>query len=1405
MRSIRVTITAITIVAILTSILSVFAASFFIIRNETDQDSVGMMNLIGQDTRKSLEKYFENIEQSVEIAANIATEDLDSVFLVECGAIRAGAQTRVQTPEQLAALDSYLAEYCKRIQQFFSGVADYTQGVTSYFYCLNPEISRTERGFFYLKVGKTGFIEQPPIDVERLGPSETLGGTWYEAAVSRGRPVWVGPYRSTFEQNIWIYSYFVPIYKAGMLIGLMGMDIPCDTLVAQVEGIRVYETGFVSLLDQEGRVIYHPSLPITSDLDDLGLSVRKDLLQRDSSGDALIRYTAYGQDLQLSFCTLSNGMKLAIIAPAGEINAPWIRLLRAILIISVAVIVFYVMLIPLIMGVITKPLKQLTDASRRLADADYDVDLNYHGRNEIGTLTGAFTRMRDQIRRSIADLNHQIYHDRLTDLPNMRHFFTLAEDARQRMLEEGAQPAMLYFDIVGLKNYNQMYGFEKGDQVIVNFAGILSRQFGKHQVCRFSGDHFTAVTDTARVEAELGAVLRECETALNGERLPIRVGVYPCALEAVDVNIACDRAKFAGDLKKGEIGSSVTWYDEAMLKKSEVHIHIIHSLDRALDEGWVRVYYQPIIRAADGKICDEEALARWIDPELGFLSPGDFIPALEQSKQIYKLDLYVVDEVLKKMKRQTEAGMYPVPQSINLSRMDFESCDIVEEIRRRVDDAGIERSMITVEITESVIGGDFEFMKAQVARFRQLGFPVWMDDFGSGYSSLDVLQQIHFDLIKFDMRFMERFGEGDESRIILNELMSMAIGLGMETVCEGVEQAEQVEFLREIGCTRIQGYYYGKPLSFESILTLYKNGGDLSYENPDESEYYASIGRINLHDMSTLASENDESLSQYYNALPMCIMEVSGTKARFNRCNRSFREFMHRTVGRSYDTMEFDCTDPANRLGATFLKSALQCSRVGNRTIIDEKVDEHTLAHILIRRVAVNPVTGTAAVAVAVLAVIREGDTTGMNYSQMAKALASDYVNLYYVDMDTERFIEYSPDSEQEDLALERHGEDFFAASRKDAMTHLYSEDQAAFVDTFNRENVERALDAEGKFKVTYRLMIDGAPTYVDLKAVRMPGDRNRVIVGVSNVDAQMRQKEAMSRIQTEKTVYSRVTALTQGFICIYSIDPATGRYLEYRASNDYAGLGIPTEGEDFFAQSRIESRRLIYPEDLAKFQTLLTRENIMPRLEKGGVYGFQYRMLMDGEPRYVSLRAALVEEQGGPVLIIGVNDIDAQVRHEQDYERKLSAARSEANLDVLTGVKNRTAYDSISEMLARQIEEGETVQYAIVICRVYGLQWVNEARGRDAGNQLIRDACAVICDTFKHSPVFRVSGDRFAAIAEGHDYETIDALVAQLEESNRKNRETGGVMLAYGMAKYDGTGSVASVFERAERLCGKE
>ncbi len=1398
MHSIRFQITAITIAAILTSILLVFAASFSIIQSETDQNSVGMMNLIDNDTQKSLEKYFESIQQSVEIAANIAVENLDSVFLVECGAIRTEGRTNVRTQQQVAALDAYLKDYCGKIQEYFAGVADYTQGVTAYYYCISPEISRNERGFYYMKLGKTGFIEQPALDVESLEPVETLGATWYDKAVSRGRPCWVGPYTFGAERDNWICSYFVPIYKAGMLIGLMGMDIPCDTLIAQVDAIRVYNTGYVCLLDEDRQVIYHPNLPIGSSLDELGLSVHADMLRENNSGDALIQYTARGIERQMSFSTLSNGMKLVCIAPAEEINEPWTKLVRDILMISVIVIALFVFVVSLLVGAITFPLKELTDASRRLADGDYEVDLSYRVNNEIGTLTGAFKRMRDQISQYIHDLNHQILHDRLTDLPNMRHFFDLADRQGADMRAEGRTPVLLYFNLVGLSSYNRQYGFDKGDRLIVDFAGILLRQFGDHRVCRISGDHFAAVTDEERAVGEIQAVLRECETAMDGRPLPVRVGAYPNSLGDVDVNVALDRARFAGDLKKGELGSSVTWYNETMLRQGELYRYITQNLDRALDEGWIEVYYQPIVRAADGRICDEEALARWIDPTLGFLSPADFIPALEQNKLICRLDLYVLDRVLEKMKRQKEAGLYVVPQSVNLSRMDFESCDVVEEIRRRVDDAGFARDMITVEITESVIGGDFEFMKEQVVRFRALGFPVWMDDFGSGYSSMNVLHQIRFDLIKLDMGFMQRFDEGDESKIILTELMNMAIGLGMETVCEGVETEEQAEFLREIGCTRIQGYYYGRPVPFEGILSRSESGSGLEYENPAESGYYTAIGRISLYDIAALAGENDEALASYFNTLPMCIMEVNGERIRFNRCNRSYRDFLEGTLGVRYDTEEIDCSDLTGRPGPAFLRAAVQCGRDGARVVVDEKVGQNSVAHTLIRRVAVNPVTGTAAVAVAVLALVREDENAGTSYGQMARAMASDYVDLFYVDLETEKFIEYSPDAAQENLAIERHGEDFFAAARRDAMRLLYPDDRDVFVGVFTKENVVSALDAEGQFKHTYRQLMDGKPVYVGMKAVRLPGSASRILVGVTNVDAQVRRSDEASRAQAERTVYSRVVALAKDFICLYTVDPETGHYVEYRASSGYTSLGVPTEGDDFFGQTQKEIARVIYSEDMPKLRTMLTRENILEEIAKHGVFSLRYHLLLDGEPRYVGLKAALVEEQGRKLLIVGVNDIDDQVRLEQDYERKLSSARSKAKLDVLTGVKNRSAYKNMSEQLTRQIEDGQNVKYGIVLCRVRDLARVNAQEGREAGDRLIVDACKLVCDTFKHSPVFRVAGDQFAAVVQGSDLEHIDALIEQMAE----NRDSCVPAVSCGMAIYDGTESVASVFARAERMC---
>ena len=812
MHSISSKITAITIIAIVTTVWSVFAVSFFTLKTENDRESVEMMNLIAADTKKSIMQYTSSIEQSVEMISNIAYDKLDGIVMVEGGVVGAKSKKTRRTKKQVDLLDKYLAEYSQEIWEPFSSVASHTNGVESYYFCINPEISKKEHGFFYARLGRTGFQEMKPIDVSNLDANNKEHDIWWFEPIKRGRPSWIGPYRDTFTGNRWICSYIVPIYHGGNMIGELGMDIPLQTIISQVRSIKVYKTGFASLISDDYRIIYHPELSYGTRLEDSALSaVQRVMETQDSTEDELIRYNVGGQERQLSFYTFSNKMRIAIIAPTSEINAGWTKMTRNMILATALIIALFVVLLMFIMKIITRPILQLADASKRLADADYDVELDYKGNDEIGVLTTSFIKMRDQIKTYIADLNHRIYTDDMSGLPNMRHFFILAPEAKKKIQDAGENPVMVYINLIGMKHFNRQYGYEEGNRLICALGEIIKEIFGEDSMCRLNQDRFAAVTSESNVESQMEEVFRKVQDANDGKTLPVRAGIYRYSLGDVNVDVACDNAKYSCDQHRDSYISAYYYFNSGMQKQAEEARYVINHLDQALSEHWVKVYYQPIIFAAAGNKCDEEALSRWQDPEKGLLTPDRFIPYLENAGLIYKLDLYVLEEALKKMTIQKEAGEDIVPVSVNLSRTDFDARDMVEEIRRRVDRAGISHDMVSIEITESIIGSDFNFMKKQVERFQSLGFPVWMDDFGSGYSSLDVLQDIHFDLIKLDMRFMQRFGESEDSKIIVAELIRMAIELGVDTICEGVENGEEVGFLRKNGCTKLQGFFYGKP------------------------------------------------------------------------------------------------------------------------------------------------------------------------------------------------------------------------------------------------------------------------------------------------------------------------------------------------------------------------------------------------------------------------------------------------------------------------------------------------------------------------------------------------------------------------------------------------------------------
>ena len=324
--------------------------------------------------------------------------------------------------------------------------------------------------------------------------------------------------------------------------------------------------------------------------------------------------------------------------------------------------------------------------------------------------------------------------------------------------------------------------------------------------------------------------------------------------------------------------------------------YVVTHFDKALKNHWIKVYLQPIVRILTGNICAFEGLARWQDPEQGLLSPAIFIPALEAMGQIHRLDQYMIEEIMRTMREWMDAGKLAASVSFNLSRLDFTSMDVYTFIETRRKKYNIPRDLLRIEITESIIAQAGDRVMPVVDLLRSSGYDVWMDDFGSGYSSLNILKQVDVDLLKLDMEFLHHFTE--KSRQIVIAMISMAKRLNMHTLAEGVETPEQLEFLREIGCNRAQGFLFSQPLPLEQAMQKMKNQGR-EIESRRWRHYYDAAG--------SAIRESSQ---------PFCLLEYDGAK---NKCtllhsNAAYRELLASQGYLTPKAIEDGYNDTANKV-----------------------------------------------------------------------------------------------------------------------------------------------------------------------------------------------------------------------------------------------------------------------------------------------------------------------------------------------------------------------------------------------------------------------------------------------------------------------------------------------------------
>ena len=271
--------------------------------------------------------------------------------------------------------------------------------------------------------------------------------------------------------------------------------------------------------------------------------------------------------------------------------------------------------------------------------------------------------------------------------------------------------------------------------------------------------------------------------------------------------------------------------------------YIVENFENAVKSGYIKPYFQPIVRTLTGDVCGAETLARWEDPKYGLLSPALFVDVLEKHGLISKLDMCIAESLCYGYNVLKSMGKEPIPFSINLSRIDFENGDIYDDVIELFKKYNVPPSAVCLEITESVTLDNTEAFHGIFDKFRKAGFEIWMDDFGSGYTSLNVLKDYEFDLLKIDMKFLSNINA--RTRKIISAIINMAKSIGVHTLAEGVETKEQVRFLRSVGCEMMQGYFFAKPMDhrkFENFLEK----GRLGIEKPEERNYWQSIGLLNI-------------------------------------------------------------------------------------------------------------------------------------------------------------------------------------------------------------------------------------------------------------------------------------------------------------------------------------------------------------------------------------------------------------------------------------------------------------------------------------------------------------------------------------------------------------------------------
>ena len=967
--------------------------------------------------------------------------------------------------------------------------------------------------------------------------------------------------------------------------------------------------------------------------------------------------------------------------------------------------------------------------------------------------------------------------DVLTGLPSMTYFTKFSQEilSDAEALKKGV--VFIHFDIKNFRTFSYLHGFDESDRLLSYVASVIAETFPEFCVSRCFNDRFIVIAKNMDVERRIKIIRNSVAFFYRHEEIIMKAGVYIVPNSTGETSAhAQECAEIACESVKDSETVHFAYFNSALGKREKLRRHIVESINESASNEYIKVYYQPIVHVVNGRICAYEGLARWEDPEYGFLSPADFIGVLEDARLIHKLDVFVLRKICSQMKMSMERGFPIVPVSINLSALDFQFLNMPYLASEALRINNLPKNLLNIEITERALGEERQEIYDVLEKFKHNGFEIWLDNFGSKYSSLNVLEEINFDLLKIDRRFLQNFHNKERSRLILKNIMNMAKELGIRTLMEGVEDEVVLEFLRQTGCESAQGFLFGRPTPFEML-----DHSPNRHENPNERKYYNAIGRVNLlsqtplktgwtanFDFENISSENisarlpeiQDSLNFMLNGLPLAIAEFDGQRFKFLVSNSGFRNIF-KNLGLGEKCLPNDVFNNFSLPFAIKIRStAQQCIKTGAEDSCDFVTSEGFFS-IRLRCIAYNSETKTGAL----LAIVDYVSTNLSIRKEKRQNVALKFLYTLYSRID----LIHGDGTEVENIYISssRYIESFVKGSveqsiRNFAEKNIHVEDRIKFEKFFDLETIEVRINEVGGSHVTdYFRTRNERHNFTWQMYIIIPiiyHGKKYFLSCARNIDAERTKR--LPEIDKQGMEYYDMPGnpiflllASRAFTSILGYGSFekflyNSFYLEADLTTNrilYMHLGKNTHS-NYISKSYNEIihdvvLNMASHDSKIKIEKFFNSKRLLEEYSHGKISAeieFLSRADYNSEPHWLHAayqvrEAPEVNEVHAFFLIF---DIDA-------YRRTNETMINLIERDNLTGVYNRrTAVDLIQKFIA------DEDLFAFIILDLDNFKQINDRFGHDCGDGIIKDAASRMTEHFEDTGIVaRLGGDEFLVI----------------------------------------------------------